>query len=74
MNSGYRSQSDSEPDSRCLPDRRMASQPAVTGPLSRTARYEQVVAMVEQSLQPPQIEVCLSPLLWSETFAMRIDG
>jgi hypothetical protein len=24
--------------------------------------------------QPPQVEICLSPLLWSESFGLLVDG
>lgn len=24
--------------------------------------------------EPPQVEMCLSPLLWSETFGLLVDG
>ncbi|MCA0456973.1 MAG: hypothetical protein LCI00_23580 [Chloroflexi bacterium] len=36
--------------------------------------YPQIALLIKQSLTTNVTEPCLSPLLWSESFGLRLDG
>lgn len=36
--------------------------------------YRQVCQLIDPEFAPATNEVCLSPLLWSESFGLRLDG
>lgn len=36
--------------------------------------YQQIALLVEREYTNPTTEPCLSPLLWSESFGLRLDG
>lgn len=36
--------------------------------------YPQIALLIKQSLSTNVVEPCLSPLLWSESFGLRLDG
>jgi hypothetical protein len=36
--------------------------------------YHQIAQIVERYSTPTPTEPCLSPLLWSESFGLRLDG
>lgn len=37
-------------------------------------RYQQIAQIIERYSTPTPEEPCLSPLLWSESFRLRLDG
>lgn len=36
--------------------------------------YQQIAQIIERYSTPTPAEPCLSPLLWSESFGLRLDG
>lgn len=36
--------------------------------------YQQIAQIIERYSTPSSVEPCLSPLLWSESFGLRLDG
>lgn len=36
--------------------------------------HQQITLLVDQALTTSVVEPCLSPLLWSESFRLRLDG
>jgi hypothetical protein len=36
--------------------------------------HQQLMLTLAQYTEPPVTELCLSPLLWSESFGLRLDG
>lgn len=41
---------------------------------TKAVYHQQVTLLINQSLITSVIEPCLSPLLWSESFRLRLDG
>ena len=41
---------------------------------AKAVHHQQISLLIKQSLTTSVIEPCLSPLLWSESFRLRIDG
>ena len=40
----------------------------------KAVNHQQITSLLKQSLTTSVIEPCLSPLLWSESFRLRLDG
>ena len=41
---------------------------------TKAVHYQQIALLIKQSLTTNVVEPCLSPLLWSESFGLRLDG
>ncbi len=41
---------------------------------AKAVHHQQIALLVNQTLTTSVIEPCLSPLLWSESFRLRLDG
>ncbi|MBI1277723.1 MAG: hypothetical protein GC179_06310 [Anaerolineaceae bacterium] len=41
---------------------------------AKAIHHQQIALLVNQSLTTSVVEPCLSPLLWSESFRLRLDG
>ena len=41
---------------------------------ARAVHHQQIALLVKQTLTTSVVEPCLSPLLWSESFRLRLDG
>ena len=41
---------------------------------AKAVHHQQIALLVKQTLTTSVIEPCLSPLLWSESFRLRLDG
>jgi hypothetical protein len=49
-------------------------QGAAAAAAAKVLAYQQATLALTQYIEPPQTEICLSPLLWSESFGLRLDG
>jgi hypothetical protein len=45
-----------------------------SGSRASTVDQQQITALINQSLTTSVVEPCLSPLLWSESIRLRLDG
>lgn len=45
-----------------------------SGSRASTVDHQQIAALINQSLTTSVVEPCLSPLLWSESIRLRLDG
>ncbi len=41
---------------------------------AKAVHHQQIALLIKQSLTTNVVEPCLSPLLWSESFGLRLDG
>ena len=41
---------------------------------AKAVHHQQISLLVKQTLTTSVVEPCLSPLLWSESFRLRLDG
>ena len=41
---------------------------------AKAVHHQQIALLVKESLSSSVVEPCLSPLLWSESLRMRLDG
>ena len=41
---------------------------------AKAVHHQQIALIVKQTLTTSVVEPCLSPLLWSESFRLRLDG
>ena len=41
---------------------------------AKAVHHQQIALLVKQTLTTSVVEPCLSPLLWSESFRLRLDG
>jgi hypothetical protein len=41
---------------------------------AKALHYQQIAQIIERYSTPTPEEPCLSPLLWSESFGLRLDG
>ena len=41
---------------------------------AKAVHHQQIALLVKESLSATVVEPCLSPLLWSESLRMRLDG
>jgi hypothetical protein len=41
---------------------------------AKAVHHQQISMLVKQTLTTSIVEPCLSPLLWSESFRLRLDG
>ena len=41
---------------------------------AKAVHHQQIALIVKQALTTSVVEPCLSPLLWSESLRMRLDG
>ena len=41
---------------------------------AKVIQHQQIARLIQQSLTTSVVEPCLSPLLWSESFRLRLDG
>lgn len=49
-------------------------QGAAAAAAAKALAHQQIALTLAQYTEPPQTEICLSPLLWSESFGLRLDG
>ena len=41
---------------------------------AKAVHHQQIALLVKETLTTSVVEPCLSPLLWSESFRLRLDG
>lgn len=41
---------------------------------AKVVHHQQIALLISQALTTSVVEPCLSPLLWSESFGLRLDG
>ncbi len=73
-NKSYGHKSLSSHPSVALCEEGQSVEAGVVANTTKAVHYQQIALLIKQSLTTNVVEPCLSPLLWSESFGLRLDG
>lgn len=60
--------------SNAMRDQKMSVRKASALAAAKAVHHQQIALIVKQALTTSVVEPCLSPLLWSESLRLRLDG
>jgi hypothetical protein len=55
-------------------DQKLSASKASALAAAKAVHHQQIALIVKQALTSTVVEPCLSPLLWSESLRLRLDG